>query len=85
MGRLGLGADQEPSFGPKMPFKHLKSGPNGNRSHSVSQQKELKAGMAGLVEGKAEKSQRRDSEAAQGQEAAAATPWLEGQGSGGVA
>lgn len=41
--------------------------------------------MAGLVEGKAEKRQRRDSEAAQGQEAAAATPWLEGQGSGGVA
>lgn len=32
--------------------------------------------MAGLVEGKAEKSQRWDSEAAQGREAAAATPWL---------
>lgn len=84
MGRLGLvGADQEPSFGPKMPLRHFKSGPN--RGTEAPQQKELNAGMVGLVEDKAEKSQRRDSEAAQGWEAAAATPWLERQGSGGVA
>lgn len=59
---------------PKMPFRHLKSGPNGNKNHLVSQQKELNARMAGLVVDKVEKSQRRDSEAARGQEAAAATP-----------
>nr|KAF6289947.1 hypothetical protein mPipKuh1_009781 [Pipistrellus kuhlii] len=74
MGRLGLlGAEQEPSLWPKMPFRHLKLGPNGNKNHSVSQQKELNAGMAGLVAVKVEKSQMRDSEAARGQEAAAAT------------